>query len=88
MVEPMIRCQSCNRLIPRYPCQQCKPHTRNKQVARAVILRDKQCVHCGTTERLEAGHKRGYEKRLTGQDDPRFMEAQCFSYNRTGRCKR
>jgi hypothetical protein len=83
----MIRCSRCLQLVPRYPCQQCRTDRRDKQVAKAVIARDGRCWKCGTTQNLEAGHMSGYEKAKTGQDDPRFMRAECRSLNRTGRCK-
>ena len=83
----MIRCTSCHQVIPRYPCQRCRTDKRDPRIAKAVIARDKRCVYCGTTERLEAGHKRGYDKAITARDSLDTMEAQCFAYNRTGRCK-
>lgn len=76
-------------LIPRAPCIPHKKGKRSKQVALQVIARDGgRCVHCGSTDRVEAGHKAGYDKQWTGQDDARFMEAQCKSRNRTGVCGR
>ena len=83
----MIRCLVGNHLVARYPCPIHRPDRRNKQIARQVIARDGCCVHCGTTQNLEAGHKRGYDKRITGIDSLATMETQCFAYNRTGRCR-
>lgn len=79
-----IRCAIGNHLVPRYPCPIHKPHRRDKQVALAVIARDKRCWKCGTTERLEAGHI--VAKADGGADSLANMRAECWNLNRTGRC--
>jgi len=44
--------------------------------ARAVKARDRVCVRCGSTENLQAHHKR------PGVDDPAFGELLCSACHR------
>ena len=81
----MIRCGICNTLVPRYPCQRCRPDKRNTTIARAVIARDKRCWSCGTTSNLEAAHI--IAKRDGGADTMSNLRAECRARNRTGVCR-
>ena len=83
----MIRCfyPGGSHLVDRSPCAIHKQGTRNKQLALAVIARDKRCWSCGTTERLEAAHI--IAKAAGGEDTMANLRAECFARNRTGRCK-
>jgi 5-methylcytosine-specific restriction endonuclease McrA len=81
----MIRCLSCNTLVPRYPCQRCRTDKRNKQVAKAVIARDGKCWRCGATQNLDSAHI--IPKAHGGPDTMQNQRAECASYNRGGRCQ-
>ena len=84
--EEMIRCLSCNALVPRYPCPRCRTDKRNKNLALAVIRRDGRCWSCDTTENLEAAHI--IPKAQGGGDTMDNLRTECFARNRTGRCKK
>ena len=83
----MIRCiyPGGSHLVPRLPCPTHRHDRRDKQLALAVIARDKRCWSCGTTERLEAAHI--IAKADGGDDTMQNCRAECFARNRTGRCK-